>query len=70
MSNPIEIHLNGKVTRLEQGAFLSDMLAQHSVNLKQVAIEHNRVIIPRTQLGSVQLQSGDQVEIVSFIGGG
>ncbi len=49
---------------------LSALLEQHNVDLKQVAIEHNREIIPRSQLADIMLAQGDEVEIVEFIGGG
>ena len=70
MSQPIEIHLNGAVSRLSQTMSLSALLEQHQVDLKQVAIEHNREIIPRGQLADIMLAAGDEVEIVEFIGGG
>jgi thiamine biosynthesis protein ThiS len=70
MSQPIQIHLNGDVTHLSQPISLQALLEQHQVDLSQVAIEHNREIIPRSQLGEIVLNSDDSVEIVEFIGGG
>lgn len=70
MTEQIEIHLNGAVTSLSQPQSLGAFLAQLEIDLKQVAIEHNRHIITRSQLNNVMLQSGDEVEIVEFIGGG
>jgi thiamine biosynthesis protein ThiS len=36
----------------------------------QVAVERNRVIVPRSRWQEEPLQADDEVEIVRFIGGG
>lgn len=69
-SAPMKIHLNGNVTTLDQGCHLAELIAQLEVNVKNVAVEHNRTIVPRGQLAAVELQDGDEVEVVEFIGGG
>lgn len=70
MSQPISIHLNGEVTQIRQPQSLAALVASLGVDLRQVAVEHNRSIISRTQLAEVTLADGDNVEIVEFIGGG
>jgi thiamine biosynthesis protein ThiS len=42
------------------------------LNLKagQVAVEHNRNIVTRTEFDTCVLKDGDRVEIVNFVGGG
>lgn len=35
-----------------------------------VAVERNRAVVPRAEHEVVQLNDGDQVEIVHFVGGG
>ncbi len=41
-----------------------------ALNPRQVAIERNREIVPKSTYGEVGLAEGDEVEIVTFIGGG
>ena len=41
-----------------------------SLNPRQVAVERNREIVPKSAYGEVTLSAGDQIEIVQFIGGG
>lgn len=36
----------------------------------RVAVEHNGVIAPRTTWAQVQVDAGDRLEIVHFVGGG
>ena len=70
MSQPISIHLNGEVTQICQPQSLAALVNSLGVDLRQVAVEHNRSIIQRAQLDTVTLSNGDHVEIVEFIGGG
>jgi thiazole synthase len=35
-----------------------------------VAVERNLEIVPRSSLGAVQVEDGDDYEIVHFVGGG
>ena len=37
---------------------------------KKIAIEHNGIIVPKTNYKKRYLKTNDQVEIVHFIGGG
>ena len=41
-----------------------------NLNPRQVAIERNRQIVPKSTYGEVTLNDGDEIEIVRFIGGG
>ncbi|MEA3036544.1 MAG: sulfur carrier protein, partial [Sphingomonadales bacterium] len=36
----------------------------------KVAVERNLEIVPRSTLGSVKVEDGDDYEIVTFVGGG
>ena len=46
-------------------------LTEHlQLNPKQIAIEHNFAIVPRSLYAEVMLNEGDAIEIVHFIGGG
>lgn len=37
---------------------------------KQVAVERNREIVPRSSYADTVLEDGDRLEIVTFVGGG
>ncbi len=66
----MEILVNGKSTELSDGMNLADLLRQHDLPPTRVAIELNRQIVSRKQYAETQLKRGDQVEIVTFVGGG
>lgn len=67
---PMNIRLNGEPYPLSAPCHLRELIDQLDVNLRNVAIELNRRIIPRSQLDQVTLADGDTVEVVEFIGGG
>ncbi len=49
---------------------LAAYLAKMSYDSKKIAVERNGEIIPKAQYSETVLQDGDQIEIVSFVGGG
>lgn len=49
---------------------LAAYLAKMSYDSKKIAVERNGEIVPKAQYSETVLQDGDQIEIVSFVGGG
>lgn len=64
------MRVNGKDIELKRGMTLVEFLAEHNYRAELVAVERNGQIVPRTEFGAVVLQDGDELEIVSFVGGG
>jgi thiazole synthase len=46
------------------------MLNELGVDPLRVAVERNLEIVPRSSLGDVLVEDGDDYEIVHFVGGG
>ena len=65
-----KIQLNGKKVIIRSNYSLFDLLKKYKLINKKVAIEHNGVIIPKTNFKKKNLKNNDKVEIVHFIGGG
>jgi len=66
----VRITVNGDPYELDQPITISRLLTRLEIDPRRVAIEHNLVVVKRATYGSVTLQSGDEVEIVNFVGGG
>lgn len=49
---------------------VAQYLTENGYDIKRVAVELNGDILPKAQYESTLLQDGDNVEIVSFVGGG
>ncbi|ENY80769.1 sulfur carrier protein ThiS [Sphingopyxis terrae] len=65
----ISIILNGDARQVRAGS-IADLVASLGLDVKKVAVERNREIVPRSTLADVTLAEGDALEIVHFVGGG
>jgi sulfur carrier protein len=64
------IVLNGEARPFTPGQTVIDLLRELGLDSRQVAVERNREVVPRAEHGSTQLAAGDQLEVVTFVGGG
>lgn len=65
----MNITLNGKQTMIK-AANVASLVEELRLNPRQVAIERNREIVPRSTYGEAMLCEGDAIEVVAFVGGG
>ena len=63
------VRLNGQECE-KTGISGSDYLEQENYNVKHIVVEYNLEIIPKERYAQTILKDGDEVEIVSFMGGG
>lgn len=66
----MQITFNGKPHILKRQISLLEFSEIMNLEPTQVAIECNHEIIPRSLYNDVLLNEGDELEIVTFIGGG
>src|SRR5687768_6324349 len=66
----MEIILNGDPHEVAGPLTLTALLTQLNIDPRRVAVEHNLTVVKRANYESAQIQDGDQVEIVNFVGGG
>jgi sulfur carrier protein len=69
---PIENHVtvNGERRAFPAGTTLIDLVAALSLPPERVAIELNRAIVKRELWPETAVDSGAEIEIVQFVGGG
>lgn len=67
---PMQVHVNGETRELEPGATVATLLAAMKIETAQVAVEVNAQVVRRARHAEQRLQAGDQIEIVTFVGGG
>jgi len=65
-----KIQLNGKKVVIKTNYSIFDLLKKYNLSKKKIAIEHNGVIISKTDFKKKYLKDKDKIEIVHFIGGG
>ena len=66
----MKIILNGDPHEVAGPLTLTALLAQLNIDPRRVAVEHNLTVVKRANYDSTQIQEGDQIEIVNFVGGG
>jgi len=64
------VTLNGESKQIENSITVSGLLESLQIEPARVAVEVNLKIIKKADYPSHQLNEGDSVEIVSFVGGG
>ena len=66
----MKLRVNGEEQEVEAGTTVTDLLKTLGLSAKRVAIERNRIIVKQDQWAELDLESGDELEIVHFVGGG
>lgn len=62
--------INGEPRDFPDGLTLAALVAQLGMKADRVAVELNLEIVPRGNWEATQLEDGDKLEIVHFVGGG
>ena len=65
----MNVKVNGESRDLPEGETVRALVLRYNLTPEKVAIELNRRLI-RTAKYDTPLQAGDEVEIVTFVGGG
>lgn len=66
----LAITINGNKHSTYDGATLADLLRDLALDPQRIAVEVNRVLIPRSHHSQQKLKAGDAIEIVTLVGGG
>ena len=66
----ITITVNGQARSVAESWTVASLLADLKIENRYCAVERNLQVIPREQHAACQLQDGDQIEIVTLVGGG
>ena len=66
----MRIAVNGETREVAADITVRALLATLGVDDGPVAVERNRLIVPRSEHDSTRLCEGDELEVVHFVGGG
>ena len=70
IKNKIKITVNGKQFQVIPNFSLKSLITKLKIPLNKIAIELNKKIVDKKKISKINLQKGDKIEIVHFIGGG
>ena len=68
--NFVKIVMNGEPREIEPGLTVARLLDTLEMQPRYLAVERNFELIPRTRHAECVLEDGDQLEIVTLVGGG
>ncbi|MDG1417329.1 MAG: sulfur carrier protein ThiS [Maricaulis sp.] len=66
----LELTVNGKSRTASAGTRVSQLVSELGLDGRKIAVERNLEIVPRSRYSEQELESGDRIEIVQFVGGG
>ena len=66
----IQVTVNGKPVTLESSLTIERLLTTVKVPPNYLAVELNADVIPREDHAAVLVMDGDEVEVVTLVGGG
>ena len=66
----MHIVLNGKKFSINDKDTINILLKKIDIKSSKVAIEVNKVVIPKEKYRDFKFKKNDKVEVVTFIGGG
>jgi len=66
----MEIWINGEERTVDEGRTVAELLRSLDLNPGLVVVERNREILDRDRYGEVEVEAGDRLELVHFVGGG
>jgi len=66
----MKINVNGEEHLMQDERTVADLVERLGLSQKPCAIERNRTVVPRAEHARTELADGDQIEIVTLVGGG
>jgi thiamine biosynthesis protein ThiS len=66
----IQVTVNGEPLLVPASSTVADVIQRLSLDSRRVAVELNLLVLPRAAHSTQRLNHGDQIEIVTFVGGG
>ena len=66
----MEIYINQKKEIIDEEISIDNLLLFFKIQNKYIAVEVNKVIIPKSQYDTFIVRDNDKIEIINAVGGG
>ena len=66
----MKLKINGKDVSVSSKKTLGELLLEKGLHPERIVVEHNLKIVPKEEWAKIPLSENDNIEIVSFVGGG
>lgn len=66
------MQVNGETVDMTESGIrtLEDLIRYYGLRMEGVAVERNGEIVPRDAIPTQNLEEGDRIELIKFVGGG
>lgn len=66
----MQVQINGEPREVPEGTTITALLSLLGITAPRVAVEVNTHVVTKARHPETRLAAGDQIEIVTFVGGG
>ena len=66
----LNLRVNGEAHTVPSPSTVAELLELLAIDARHVGVERNRELVPRAAHAATPLATGDEIEIVTFVGGG
>ena len=66
----MRIRVNGEEQEVPAGTSVAGLIEDRGLRPEACAVERNRELVPRTGQAETLLADGDEIEVVTLVGGG
>ena len=66
----LRLRINGADRTVPGPITVEELLVHLEIDGRQVAVERNKKLVPKSEFDRTDLAPGDELEIVTFVGGG
>jgi len=66
----VQVKVNGEPREMPDHSTLTHLVAVLDLPAQRIAIELNRTVVRKANWPATELNEGDQIEVVHFVGGG
>jgi thiamine biosynthesis protein ThiS len=66
----VTVLLNGVPHDTTSGQTIAGLISELGIDPRNVGVERNRAIVPKSAYASTVMHDDDRIEIVQFVGGG
>lgn len=66
----MQVTVNGHLREIRAGTSITELLQLLDLDPRFLAVERNRQLVPRKEHPDCRLEPGDEIEIVTLVGGG
>lgn len=70
LDDTLSVQVNGEHRRVNAGISIAELVIELGLDPLRVGVERNLELVPKSTLGEVKVEDGDDYEIVHFVGGG